>query len=417
MRAEIVAIGDELTSGARLDTNSQWISRRLGELGVGVAYHTTVGDELSQLASVLETALDRTDLVVASGGLGPTADDLTREALAQATGRPLEPNGEALRAVRERFESRGISMPDRNRLQALLPRGSRMIPNPHGTAPGISLLVDRPGRPAALVVALPGVPAELFEMWDDSVENLIRAMQPSTRVICHRRIKVFGAGESHVEAMLPDLIRRGRIPSVGITVSQATVTLRIAAEGASADECRRLIDPTIETIRGCLGRLVFGEEDDELEHAVARLLIERNQRLVTVEWGTGGLLATWLDTVADGAPWYAGGAVIGRHPQWDLARAPAGDCGAQESDEDAVRHLAWTHRERTGVDYAIAVGGPVAIGPSASGQYLMALAGDRGVSVSAQSVAGHPALVKVRAAKQALNTLRLMLLDQAAQNG
>ena len=143
MHAEIIAIGDEITSGQSLDTNSQWLSQRLEELGVRTLFHSTVGDELAPCVEVFRCAIDRADVVVATGGLGPTADDLTREALAQATGRPLELDSEALEDIRAMFARRNRPMPRQNELQAMFPAGSRVVRNPHGTAPGIDLEVAR----------------------------------------------------------------------------------------------------------------------------------------------------------------------------------------------------------------------------------------------------------------------------------
>ena len=168
MPAEIIAIGDELTSGQRLDTNSQWLSERLGELGVPVAFHTTVGDDLEDNVAVFRTAIDRADIVVATGGLGPTADDLTREAIAAAAGVELVQDDAALAHIRNLFARRSREMPERNMLQAQFPRGSRVVPNPHGTAPGIDLTVPRSCGPPCRVFALPGVPAEMFAMWNDN---------------------------------------------------------------------------------------------------------------------------------------------------------------------------------------------------------------------------------------------------------
>ena len=237
MPAEIIAIGDELTSGQRLDTNTQWLSERLNELGIPVAFHTTVGDDLENNIAVFRTAIERADIVVATGGLGPTADDLTREAIAAAAGVDLIEDAEALAHIRNLFSRRKREMPERNKVQALFPRGSRVVPNPEGTAPGIDLTVPRSCGPACRVFALPGVPAEMFTMWKDTVAPAIAATQPSKRVICHRRIKCFGVGESDLEAMLPDMIRRKREPLVGITVHGATITLRITASGPNETAC------------------------------------------------------------------------------------------------------------------------------------------------------------------------------------
>src|SRR4051812_24705923 len=164
MRAEVISIGDELTSGQRLDTNSQWLSERLGEIGIPVMFHTTVADDLEANVRVFREAADRADVVIATGGLGPTADDLTREALARMLGVELVLDEAALAYIRGLFARRKRDMPERNVVQAMFPAGSRVIPNPHGTAPGIDIDVPRSGRTAARIMALPGVPAEMREM-------------------------------------------------------------------------------------------------------------------------------------------------------------------------------------------------------------------------------------------------------------
>ena len=211
MHAEVLAIGDEITSGQTLDTNSQWLSQRLGELGIAVLYHSTVGDQLPACTEVFRHSIDRADVVVATGGLGPTADDLTREALAAAAGRPLEMAPDAMQYIRRMFARRNRPMPPQNQRQAMFPAGSRVVLNPHGTAPGIDLEVPREGRPACRVFCLPGVPAEMVEMWHASVGPAIAALLgDDRRIICQRRIHCFGAGESQIESMLPDLIGRGR---------------------------------------------------------------------------------------------------------------------------------------------------------------------------------------------------------------
>ncbi len=235
--AEIISIGDELASGERLDTNSQWLSQRLAELGIHTLYHTTVADDLEANVAVFRLALERADIIVATGGLGPTADDLTRDAIAAAIGAELYLDQPSLDHIRGLFARHNREMPQRNVLQAKFPVGSRPIFNPGGTAPGILLEHERPERPACLLFALPGVPAEMREMFFATVGPAVVATLDQPRTIRHRRIKCFGAGESQVEAMLPDLIRRGREPSVGITVHEATITLRITAAGRTADEC------------------------------------------------------------------------------------------------------------------------------------------------------------------------------------
>ncbi len=239
-------------------------------------------------------------------------------------------------------------------------------------------------------------------------------MSDSPRVIRHRRIKCFGVGESDLEAMLPDLIRRGREPQVGITVSGATITLRITAAGASADDCIAAMEPTVATIHECLGTIVYGEEDDELQDAVVRLLADRKETLATAEWGSGGLIANWLSEAADRLPTaascYAGGFVVG-----SVAAREALLQGSTESSATAaeVGQLAVVCRERLGVNFALATGPtPPQSASESAPDFRYALATESGVQTRSSPYIGPPDILKIRAAKQVLNLLRLELLRE-----
>jgi nicotinamide-nucleotide amidase len=419
MHAEVISIGDELTSGQRLDTNSQWLATRLGEIGVAALYHTTVGDDLDANVRVFKAAIDRADIVVATGGLGPTADDLTRDAIAAAADAPLQLDEAALKHIESLFARRGRAMPERNRLQAMFPVGSRVIPNPAGTAPGIDLVVQRPARTAARVFALPGVPAEMREMWEATVAPAIRAVVGATRVIRHKRIKCFGVGESDLEAKLPDLIARRHSPTVGITVHGATITLRITADGESPEACVAAMAPTIKTIHECLGDLVFGDEDDELEHAVVRLLRAQRKTLATAEWGSGGMIAHWLNEVPGSQACFLGGLVLPNIRAVHNLVQPAGRAAVSESRPDEasymkllVEQMAAACRELFAADYGLAVGELPAVDPAASepAKLWLALDSDAGTTAVSTPFAGHPDILKARGSKQALNLLRLTLL-------
>ena len=413
MHAEILSIGDEITSGRLLDTNSQWLSQRCQELAVRVLYHTSVGDDLEAMVGALRLAIGRSDVIVATGGLGPTADDLTREAIAEAVGQPLVLDPQALEHIRQLFARRQRPIPAQNEVQALFPRGSRVIANPHGTAPGIAMEIAREGSTPCQLFSLPGVPAEMKEMWP-AVAAALGQRGTGGRVICHRQINCFGAGESQIEAMLPDLIRRGREPRVGINASQATIILRIAAEGASPEECQRAMEPTVALVRNSLGNLVFGEGDEQLQHAVVRLLSEHNKTLATCEWGTGGLVANWLNEVPGGPARCPGGLVLSDHIDLrhllDVAVHPPG----QDVDSETIRAAAAACRERFQSDLALAVGPFPPFDPEAAEPkpVHLALATDAGVARKAIPFAGHPALLRVYCAKQALNMVRLALLEQ-----
>jgi nicotinamide-nucleotide amidase len=296
----------------------------------------------------------------------------------------LQLDPDALEYIRRMFASRKRSMPTSNELQAMFPAGSRVVRNPHGTAPGIDVEVAREGQSPCRVICLPGVPAEMVEMWHDSVAATIAAfIGGSRRVIRRRLIHCFGAGESQLEAMLPDLIRRGRRPTVGITASKATITLRITADGATEEECLAAIAPVEVTIRQCLGTLIFGEGDDELQDVVVRLLKERGKTLATAECGTAGLMAAWLSE-ADDAGVFRGGFVLAE--AIESAEAMATRC-----------------REQFHADYGLAIRNESAI-------ISVALAGAEGIESKTLPDFVHPALSHLFRAKQALNFLRLRLL-------
>jgi nicotinamide-nucleotide amidase len=402
MHAEIISIGDEITSGQILDTNSQWLSLRLEELGIHVLYHSTVGDDLEAMVGVFRMAFGRSDVIVTTGGLGPTADDLTREALAKATGRKLDFDPHALEHIRALFARRKREMPKQNEVQAFFPEGSRMVHNPHGTAPGIDIEVPRPPAAPCRLFALPGVPAEMKEMWHGTLVHDLRKIGAGQRVIKHRRIKCFGAGESQMEAMLPDVVRRGREPRVGINASQATIIFRVTATGATEEAAQAAMVPTLATIRKCLGNLVFGDEDDELQDAVVRLLRQHNKTLATVEWGTAGLVADWLGSVPEGREFYRGGLVL-------IGEAAVRQVLDVEPD---VCAMAQACRIRYGTDYALSVGPFPKPNPSAAEPkpFHFALATANGVTAKSTPFAAHPALLKILCAKQAVNLVRLAMM-------
>ena len=411
MHAEVIAIGDELTSGQRLDTNSQWLSQQLGEIGIRTLFHTTVGDDLTDNVDAFRRATRRADIVIATGGLGPTADDLTRQSIADALQLPLELHEPSLEHIRSLFAGRGREMPERNRIQAMIPRGSRVVGNPQGTAPGIDVSVHV-GQNASRVFALPGVPAEMKQMWKETVRAaLLQQLGDELCVVRHYRLKCFGTGESAIEAMLPNLIRRGREPTVGITASQATITLRITAQGRDEEACLESMRPTIETIRTCLGELVFGAEDEELQHAVTRLLRQRKETLATCEWGSGGIVAHWLREVPASQSVFAGGVVVG---DTVAAERLLGVDTNLDSREHAMA-LASAVRARLDVDYALSMSAFPDVEEDAEPKVYLGLATRQQVVVAGRRFAGHPDIHKTRAAKQALDLLRLHLLKLTSE--
>ena len=424
MQAEVIAIGDELTTGQRLDTNSQWLSAELGLLGIPVLFHTTVCDTLEAGVEAFRIAAARCELVLATGGLGPTADDLTRDVLAAVAGEPLELSVAALEAVESRFARRAVAMPESNRRQAMFPRGTRIIPNPNGTAPGIDLDVRRPDGGTSRIIALPGVPSEMREMWRGTVEAALAAMLPDAGVFVHRRIKCFGAGESAVEALLPDLIHRGRDPLVGITAHEATITLRIVARGRDEVECRAKIAPTERTIRECLGLHVYGVEDDEVEDAAVRALVNAGQTLGTIEIGTEGRVAACLTQAQARRHAQQSSLPLGQvgtqphDPSLAVYRGgmvlPAGAIpGVEHESAASMKRLADRARADSGATLGIAVGA-ARPGPDGRSVVVIALSDGQNVEQIEHMLGGGPALALSRAAKTAMDLVRRTLETRIA---
>ncbi len=414
MQAEIVVTGDEVVSGQILDTNSRWLSQRLEELGVRPLYHVAVGDDMDAIVGILRQAMARSEIVLITGGLGPTPADLTREAVARAAGRKLVLHPRALASIRELFARRKRVMPERNEVQAYLPEGARMVRNPSGTAPGIDLEVPRGRGRRCRLVALPGVPAEVREMWSDSVMARLREAGAGQRVIVHRNINTFGAGESRVVELLPGIVGPGRKPHVGINASKATIILRITAEGATEEECHAAIEPIVASIREKLGDLVFGEGTEGLQHAVVRLLRQRGKTLGVAEWGTAGLLTEWLGAVEEGEGFFVGGLLAAGEKALRSALDVPGDLLARQpaNSTQVAEAMASGVRARFACDYGLAIGrfpkyDPRAAEPESA---AMAMAGPGAVKSRAMPFATHPDLLRILFAKYVLDFARLELL-------
>ena len=267
MCAEILSIGSELISGQSLDTNSRWLSQQLGAMGIPVAFHTTLGDAMEDHVAAFRAAAERAELVLMTGGLGPTQDDLVREAMARCAGVPLVEDADALAAIAAMFARRNRPMAGRNRVQALFPQGTEPLPNPIGTAPGIWMTLGR-----ATIAAMPGVPSEMRRMFQDEVVPRLRRMGLGGRHFLYRKINLFGRGESDIEAQAMDLTAQRREPEVGITASEATISFRIAGVGETEEEALQSTQPTADLIYERFGPMIVGEgTDDVAEGLFARL--------------------------------------------------------------------------------------------------------------------------------------------------
>jgi len=290
MHAEIVMIGTELLLGELVDTNANRLAKALREIGLDLYYKTTVGDNEARITEVLNLALDRSDVIITSGGIGPTVDDMTRQAVANATGRRLVYSTELEEQIAARFRSFGREMAENNKRQAYIPEGAQPLANPVGTAPCF-LCEDLRGR--GVVISLPGVPRELEYMLSKKVIPLLVERMGGAKVMKIRVLRTCAVGESNVDRVLGDLMTAIN-PTIGLAAHAGQTDVRITAKADTEAKADELITPLEAEIRQRLGVAVYGVETETVPEVVGRLLSERNLNLGVVDTLTGGLLTRQL---------------------------------------------------------------------------------------------------------------------------
>lgn len=422
MIVELINTGTELMLGRVVNTHQQWLCRRLADLGYLVARQTAVPDTGPDIQQAVREALTRANLIITTGGLGPTSDDITRDLIAELLGKPLHEDARVLAHIENFFAVRKRPMPARNKVQALVPEGARVLWNPHGTAPGLAMEVRpnpfREGGQASWLFMLPGPARELHPMFEEAVVPLLRDLFPLKEVFVCRTLRTVGLGESAVqekinEALKP-LVEAGL--EVGYCAGTGRVDVRLAARGL---EAAKLVQSANRKMCELLGDCIFAEGDEELESVIVRLLTERKQTLALAESCTGGCLAHRLTNVAGAsAVFLAGFVTYSNAAKQKLLGVRAETLARHGAVSEAVaRDMAEGARRVTGADYALAVTGIA--GPSGGtrakpvGTVFIGLATPAETTVEQNFNPLDRETFKQVTAQQALNWLRLRLVQLA----
>ncbi|MCC3371799.1 competence/damage-inducible protein A [Cohnella sp. REN36] len=413
MRAEIVAVGTELLLGQIVNTNAQYLSRGLAELGIDVYYQTVVGDNEERLQSAIAIARGRADLIVFTGGLGPTMDDVTRDALAAYLGRGIELHEPTLAKIEAMFGGRSAELIERNRRQAMLVEGATPLRNDTGLAVGNALSAD-----GTHYLLLPGPPREMKPMFDNDGSAWLRGILGIADTLHSVMLKFAGIGESALEELYMDLVRGQTDPTLATYAKEGEVTLRVSTKAPDARTAARRMEPTLQEIRRRGERYLYAEQDVGIESEVVRLLTEQRRTVALAESCTGGMVAALLTTVPGSADAFLGGVVsYSNGVKHDLLGVPEtlleGEDAPGAVSEETARAMAEGALRAAGADLAVSITGVA--GPAASegkpvGLVFIGLA-ERGRETRAEKLqlSGDREGIRIRASKRGLYLLWLTL--------
>lgn len=406
MNAEIIAVGSELLTPTKTDTNSLWLTDQLNTLGIEVVQKAIVGDDRPRLAAIIAGAVERSDLVLLTGGLGPTEDDVTRDAVCQALGRQQHFQQSLCDAIADRFARMKRTMAENNKRQAFLIDGAEAIPNDRGTAPGQWIPLPE-GKAVAL---LPGPPSELKGMWNAEIERRVRAMVPPL-AIAAAHFRVAGMGESDLDQLIAPVYTAYANPVTTILAAPGDVHIHLRARCAEQAEAQRLVDELGARIRELLGDRIYSDDGADLETAVGRKLAALGATVSTAESMTGGLLGQRITSVPDSSTWFRGGLVAYTN---EMKQSLLGIPAALLEEHSAVSHpvavaMAEAARHRTGATWALSITGYA--GPSGDnvGLVFIGLAGPGFADARQLHLFGDRPRVRNVAATLALDWLRKKL--------
>ncbi len=409
LKADLICVGDEILNGLIENTNAGFLSRRLWSQGIVVRETAVVADERDSIGDALERGLEKSEIVIITGGLGPTDDDLTREALSSVLDLPLVLDDCWLQEIKHFFSQRGIEMPDNNRKQAMLIKGSKLLPNPAGTAPGA--LLEHNGR---LIIMLPGPPNELKAIYDQSVKPYLKEYNRGS-VFKLKTLKCAGIGESMLEEKIK-AIGEWDLPPLSFVARGLEVHLQLKGQGDPA-EAAETIERAEEKLRGALGDYIYGSDDETLAGTVAELMQKNRATLALAESCSGGLLSSMITDIPGSSVFYLGGLVT------YTEKAKAMLLGIDEKllkkegavSEKVTRQMAEKARSSLGTTFGLAITGIAGPESDASGKPVglvyIAAVNDNGSSCKELNLGGGRLTIKERASQVALNMLRKMLLS------
>jgi len=410
MRAEIIATGSELLSGGVVDTNSVFLAEELLDIGIETAFKTIVGDDEKDMEDAVRTARERVDVILVTGGIGPTEDDITRKALARVLKKRLVLSDDALKAVKAVFKAKGKEYPAANDRQALIPAGARLLRNPVGVAPGFTLVED-----GKFVAVLPGVPAEMQAMFLEGLRPALEEHFGGKAVIRRKVLHTCGLSESKVNELIQDILKQKR-PSMGLTARETGVDIRIVAHEGSGARSRSTMERIEAEVRKKLGDAIYGVDGQDMEEVVGALLTQRKRTLAVAESCTGGLISGRITNIAGSSAYFERGVVVySNAAKTELLGVPADLIERYGAvSREVAKAMAQGMRERAKTDLGLAVTGIA--GPSGGtpekpvGLVYIALATIDGVTVSEDRILGTRSQVRQRTAQMAMDMVRRYLI-------
>ncbi len=406
-RASIISIGNEVLSGQTIDTNAAYLAQRLLSIGIPVVSSYTVGDEIDSIVRSFNLACNDADFVVATGGLGPTDDDLTRQALAKLLGGELQLREDLLQTIQDFFACRNRQMSSKNKIQAYIPAGAKALANNLGTAPGI--MAELKGKS---LFALPGVPSEMKQMFEESVLPELQRFASGQAVVI-RKLKCFGTGESNIAELLGDIMQRGRNPLINCTALCGIITLTITATAKDKDKARQMAEKDEKSLRNRLGDLVYGTEEQTLAEVVGEKLAQQKKTIAVAESCTGGFIAKLLTDIPGASRYFTHGWVTysnsAKISELGIPVHLIEKHGAVS--EEVAQAMAQGARKKAGTTFAIGITGIA--GPAGeserkpAGLVYISIDSDNRCETKRFIFFGGRDTIRLRAAQTALNMLRL----------